>query len=230
MSSEIPHRFSGAITVFQERRLPEKATPAGYSALIDAYNLSVPLPRILYATGERHKVYEDAGWRILTPRHAPEASIEGHLTFALKYEGLDLAVLKNLFAAAGPGKIAALVHAKPTGRYARRIWFLYEWLMGEQLNLPDVGKGTYVPAVDPEKQWAIEGENSQRHRVRNNLPGTPAFCPLISRTKKLDEFVKMNLPARARAVVANVPRDLVSIWKSCCGCKELLLGMPALYG
>jgi hypothetical protein len=82
--------------------------------------------------------------------------------------------------------------------------------MGEQLNLPDVGKGTYVPAVDPEKQWAIEGENSQRHRVRNNLPGTPAFCPLISRTKRLDEFVKMNLPARARAVVANVPRDLVA--------------------
>jgi len=146
MNSETQHRFSGAVTVFHERRLPERATPAGYSALIGAYNLSVPLPHTLSATGEHHKVYEDAGWRILTPRHAPKASVEGHLTFALKYEGLDLAVLKRFFSVAGPGEIATLVHAKPTGRYARRIWFLYEWLTGEQLDLPDAGKGTYVPA------------------------------------------------------------------------------------
>ncbi|MBT6503356.1 MAG: cell filamentation protein Fic, partial [Deltaproteobacteria bacterium] len=66
MNSETQHRFSGAVTVFHERRLPERATPAGYSALIGAYNLSVPLPHTLSATGEHHKVYEDAGWRILT--------------------------------------------------------------------------------------------------------------------------------------------------------------------
>ena len=210
MDSDVQHRFSGAITVFHERRLPERATPAGYSALIGAFNLSVPLPRTLSATGEHHRVYEDAGWRILTPRHAPKASVEGHLTFAFKYEGLDLAVLKRLFAAVEPDQIAALVRAKPTGRYARRIWFFYEWLMGEQLDLPNAGKGTYVPAVDPRKQWAIEGENSPRHRVKNNLPGTPAFCPLIFRTERLDEFIEMNLPARAQAVVANVPRDLLA--------------------
>lgn len=210
MDSDAQHRFSGAITVFHERRLPERATPAGYSALIGAFNLSVPLPRTLSATGEHHRVYEDAGWRILTPRHAPKASVEGHLTFAFKYEGLDLAVLKRLFAAVEPDQIAALVRAKPTGRYARRIWFFYEWLMGEQLDLPNAGKGTYVPAVDPRKQWAIEGENSPRHRVKNNLLGTPAFCPLIFRTERLDEFIEMNLPARAQAVVANVPRDLLA--------------------
>jgi hypothetical protein len=39
------YRFSGPVIVFQEKRLPETATPAGYSALIDAYGLAVPLPR-----------------------------------------------------------------------------------------------------------------------------------------------------------------------------------------
>jgi len=174
------HRFSGPVTIFHEKRLPETATPAGYAALIGAYNLSVPLPRTLYATGEHHKVYEDGGWRILTPRHAPKASLEGHLTFALKYEGVDLAVLKRLFAAAKADEIAAIVRAKPTGRYARRVWFLYEWLTGERLDLPAAGQGSYVPAVDPSRQWAtVDGENSPRQRVKNNLPGTPAFCPLI---------------------------------------------------
>src|SRR5205085_2402449 len=110
----------------------------------------------------------------------------GHLTFALKYEGLDLALLKRLFAALGPEPVEALVRTTPTGSYARRIWFLYEWLMGSRLNLPDAEKGTYVPVVDPEQQWAIAGANSTRHRVRNNLPGTPDFCPLVFRTKTLE--------------------------------------------
>jgi hypothetical protein len=98
-------RFSEAITVFHGRTLPERATPAGYAALIDAYDLKVPLPRILSATGEHHRTRIEGGWRILTTRHAPPPSLEAHLKFALKYEGLDLAVLKRLFQAAGPRAI-----------------------------------------------------------------------------------------------------------------------------
>lgn len=209
MDSRNEHRFSGAITLFQERRLPEKAIPAGYSALIDAYDLPVPLPRTLSAISKHHKTYEDGKWRILTPRHAPKANLEGHLTFALKYEGLDLTVLKRLFAETGPTEIEALVRAKPTGRYARRIWFLYEWLMGRRLALPNAEKGAYVFAVDPNKQWAIKGVNSSRHRVKNNLPGTPAFCPLIFHTKRLDKFTQMNLSAEAQAIIAEVPKDVL---------------------
>jgi hypothetical protein len=95
--------------------------------------LKVPLPRTLSAIGTKHKTVRKDGWRILTPRHEPEATLEGNLTFALKHEGLDLAVLKRLFLAAGADEIAALVRALPTGGYARRIWFLY----GAQLDNGD---------------------------------------------------------------------------------------------
>jgi hypothetical protein len=203
------HHFSGPVTVFHERALPERAIPAGYSAIIDAYGLRVPLPRTLSATGEHHRTRNEAGWRILTPRHAPSPDLEGHLTFALKYEGLDLAVLKRLFAAVPPAEIEAIVRAKPTGSYSRRIWFLYEWLIG-RLDLPDAEKGNYEPVVDPEQQTTTPGENSPRHRVRNNLPGTPEFCPLVFRTKALEEFAAMDLVHRAREVVANVPKDILA--------------------
>ncbi len=210
MGSGLQQHFSGPVTVFQERRLPEKATPAGYSALIDAYGLSVPLPRTLSAIGQRHRVTEEGGWRILTPRHAPRPTLDGHLTFALKYEGLDLAVLKRLFLTTGPAAIQVLVRAKPTGGYARRIWFLYEWLIGHRLDLPDAAAGRYIPAVDPGRQWAVDGANSPRHRVRNNLPGTPQFCPLVYRTEAIDRFVALNLPRRAREIVADVPHGLLA--------------------
>lgn len=210
MGGAMPHRFSGPVTVFQERRLPERAAPAGYSALIDAYGLSVPLPRTLSAIGERHRVVEEGDWRILTPRHAPHPTLEGHLTFALKYEGLDLAVLKRLFLTTGPAEIEALVRAKPSGSYSRRIWFLYEWLTGSRLDLPDAAAGRYVPAVDPDQQCAVPGANSPRHRVRNNLPGTPAFCPLVFRTEALDRFMALGLQQQAREIIAGVPHDLIA--------------------
>lgn len=210
MGATAQHHFSGPVTVFQDRRLPEKATPTGYSALIDAYGLAVPLPHTLYAIGARHRVIEKNGWRLMTPRHAPHSTLEGHLTFALKYEGLDLAVLKRLFLSTGPAAIAALARAKPTGAYARRIWFLYEWLTGARLDLPDATTGRYMPVVDPVLQWAAEGKNAPRYRVKNNLPGTPAFCPLVFRTEALDRFIGLNLPKHAREIVADVPRDVLA--------------------
>jgi hypothetical protein len=114
----------------------------GYvNRIYSAYELEVPLPRVLFAIGKRHRKIHAQGWRILTPRHAPRPSFYGHLSFTLKHEGLDLAVLKRLFQAAGPLKIENMVQAQPTGTYARRIWFLYEWLLGQRLDLPDAGAG-----------------------------------------------------------------------------------------
>ncbi len=202
--------FSGSVTIFHEQRLPEAATPAGYATLIDALRLRVPLPRTLSATGPRHKQYQQDGWHIYTPRHAPTADLDGHLTFALKYEGLDLGVLKALFRATGPTPIEAMVRATPTGTYARRAWFLYEWLLGSKLDLPDADKGAYASVVDPDQQWAGPGKTSHRHRVKNNLPGTPAFCPMIAWTDRLRAFTERGLHARARTVVANVPADLLA--------------------
>ena len=186
------------------------ATPAGYAALIGAYGLRVPLPRNLSAIGERHRLVERDGWRIYSPRYTPEATLEGHLTFALKHEGLDLAVLKRLFAATGPDALADLVKAKPTGAYARRVWFLYEWLTGTRLDLPNADRGAYAPIVDPDRQYAVPARTSSRHRVRNNLPGTPAFCPLVFRTEVLERFAAMDLHARAQEAIAVVPRDLLA--------------------
>ena len=215
MSEPNPNRFSGPVTVFHERPLPERATPVGYAALIDAflaapYGLSVPLPRQLSAIGGRHRAVDTPEWRLYSPRYEPQPTLEGHLTFALKYEGLDLAVLKRLFLAVGPADVEAIVRARPTGSYARRIWFLYEWLTGQKLDVPSAEMGTYVLALDPTQQWGTDGENSPRHRVRNNLPGTPDFCPLVFRTPAIEQFIAMNLADRAREVVNRVPRDLLA--------------------
>ena len=204
------HRFSGPITLFHDRRLPEPARPAGYAWLIDAYSLELPLPHRLQAIGERHRVVSSADWRILTPRHAPEDTLAGHLTFALKWEGVDLLVLKRLFRALPEAEIEAVVADQPTGAYARRVWFLFEWLTARRLALPDANRGSYVDAIDPELQLAVPGERSPRHRVRNNLPGTPDFCPLVFRTEALEAFIAKDVSGRARAACDRIPAEILS--------------------
>lgn len=204
------YHFSDPVNAFHDRRLPEPGRPVGYAALIEAYGLEVPLPRRLHAIGQRHKIVASEGWRLLTPRHAPKDTLAGHLIFSLKWEGVDLLTLKRLFLALAPEDLVHLVESQPTGTYARRIWFLYEWLTGQTLPLPDSHRGSFTDVLDPELQFGAPGERSPRHRVRNNLPGTPDFCPLVSRTETLDAFLAQDLAARARDAVAPVSADLLA--------------------
>lgn len=67
-----------------------------------------------------------------------------------------------------------------------------------------------MDAVDTKLQFGGSGRNSARHRVRNNLPGTPEFCPLVFKTPALNEFIAQDWKERARAVVNEVPKDLLA--------------------
>jgi hypothetical protein len=92
----------------------------------------------------------------------------------------------------------------------RRIWFLYEWLTGDRLDLPDATGGRYVHVLDTKHQWGVDGETAPRDRVRDNLPGMPDFCPLVFRTERLEHLIGLNLAARAEDAIEAVPRDLLA--------------------
>lgn len=195
---------------FHERRLPEPGEPVGYAALVDRLELEVPLPPRLTAIAERHHPDSTRKWQMLRPAHRPDDTLAAQLEFAIKWEGVQLGVLAALFENVDPSKITALVQEKPTGRHTRRIWFLYEWLTGDRLDLPDAGKVTAVPVLDPEQQFGIKDPPlSGRHKVRNNLPGTSDFCPLIRRTPELADFLDQNLADQAREVIGRTPPDIM---------------------
>lgn len=195
---------------FRGRPLPEPGEPVGYAALVDSYDLEVPLPSRLTAIATRHHPESTREWRMLTPAHAPGETLQAQLEFAVKWEGVYLGVLSALFGRLDPGDVARIIEDKPTGAYARRIWFLYEWLTDARLHVPDAGKVRAVLVLDPTQQFASEeGPLSRRHRVRNNLPGTRDFCPLVRRTPELDRYVEMGLGSMAREVIGRTHPDVV---------------------
>ncbi|WP_119392189.1 Fic family protein [Taklimakanibacter lacteus] len=190
--------------------MPVAARPAGYAALIAAFGLQVPAPDALVAIGEKHTMRQDGRWRILTPRYRPDDTISAHLDFALRHEAVDLGILNALFTAIPKGAIEEWVKAEPTGQHARRAWFLYEWLTGQRLALPDAPKAPYIGALDEQRQFAVRGETVTRYRIRNNLPGTPDFCPLVRRTDHLTAVTGAVLAEEARKVVHRTAPDLMA--------------------
>ncbi len=58
-------------------------------------------------------------------------------------------------------------------------------------------------------QYAIPGKSSSRHRVLNNLPGTPGFCPLIFKTPKLEEYIQSKLAAKKDKYLSAVRKDVL---------------------
>lgn len=188
----------------------EKTALAGYSALINEYGLKVPNPDYFYAISTKHRKYSKGIWRFLTPRHKPENNLRGHLIFALKNEGVDLLVLKSLFKALEPTKVIEIVQNTPTGSYSRRIWFLYEWLLSEKLDIKDATHGNFISVIEEKIQFPGPSRVSRRHRVKNNLPGTQKFCPLIRKTDKLNRFISANLSQEAINNVGKIYGDLLS--------------------
>jgi hypothetical protein len=183
---------------------------AGYAAIYAAYDLAVPLPERLALISQRHKQYDTGDWIVLTTRHQPADTLMGHLTFALKYEGVDLGLLKKLFELLGAAEMEALIVVEPTGAYSRRLWFLYERLLQEKLNLPDLTTGNYVDVLDGTLQFPGRPVNSKRHRVRNNLPGFRGFCPLIRRTPALEKFLGFDLSGRIKDLVGRIHPDVMA--------------------
>ena len=207
----IYNQISQDVTVFHGfAALEAGARLAGYSALIQVHYLKVPLPDHLCATGTKHKKYDYERWHIFTPRHRPEDTLYGHLTFALKYEGIDLAILNALFQTIEARDIETIIRSEPTGMYSRKLWFLWEWLREEQLDIEDARAGNFVPLVNGKLQYEGKSYPSKRHRVRNNLPGTRNFCPLIRKTKKLEQYIGKKLSETAIKNIGQIHPDLLS--------------------
>ena len=122
------NQFSRKKINFHDRVLPEEGILIGYGWLLqiieDTRNRRLPLPERLAIITEKQQRYNTPQWQVFAKRYMPEDSAIGHLTFALKYEGLDLLILKEFFLAVGDTPVMSMMQNEPTGQYSRRIWFL----------------------------------------------------------------------------------------------------------
>lgn len=177
--------------------------PIGLLALIEEFSLAVPEPAVRsYAAPAARRTYVENGTvREYYPlRYRPEGTI-GHLLFAMRREPVDLGVLSALFRVLDPALLENWIREDPTGKFARRAWYLYELVTGKTLDVPDVVPTGYVDVLDPALHLTAAPVSVRRQRVNDNLLGNAAFCPLIRRTGTLERRMMEGLAGEARAMV-----------------------------
>ncbi len=191
-----------------------KIRPAGYAWLLDRFGLiAMPPPHssfVAVAGGRQQKVQGDRIEDIYPPPYWPGEKIGDHLEFALKYDGVSLSSLKVIFDVAVETELVDYIKSKPTGKYARRIWFFYEFLTGRKLPIDDLSKGNYLEALEPDIYYTLpRGEKSQRHRIINNLLGTREFCPIVRKTEKLKRIEEIDFRDKCEKIVESYPPQLL---------------------
>jgi len=187
---------------------------AGYAFLIEKYRLNV-LPNwhtsAVSPTGTLRSTIQNGQVESIYPQpYWPGDRTGDHLEFALKYDGVNLGILSALFEVAATEELADWITSKPTGKYARKIWFLYEFLIGRKLPLPDLTKGNYIEVLEKDRYYTTApGRRMQRQRVIDNLLGGRLFCPVIRRTDKLCTKEGAELRKLCEKVVTSYPPELL---------------------
>ena len=186
---------------------------AGFKALADRYGIVLVQPlRVESIIGTTRVSRESAG-RLenkFPTSYTPTDDFAGHFEFGLKYEEIHLEFFARLFASVGPEPIEAWCRRTPFGQYARRTGFLYEWLTGQHLDVPDVGNGGYVDAVSPQRYLTrCKPLRVPRWRILDNLPGVPGFCPLVRRTGAVQEALRFDLDAALRELNQTFGADIL---------------------
>ena len=197
---------------FANETVPDGARLAGYAALVSALEVQAPV-RSLSCVSEGHikgGARKEGGWKLFGKLYWPGDTLGDHLSFALKHESLDLLVLKRVLEQAEPREVEAFVLSAPTGIANRRIWFFYETLTGQKLDIPDAKPGAAVDALDAKAYFTAKPILSKRHRVRDNLLGDGRYCPLIRRTEKLEGFLQQSLAEKAGDTIGRTGKHLLA--------------------
>jgi hypothetical protein len=191
-----------------------KSSLVGYEELIRRYSLQV-LPHYVtsYVTetkGRRQTVIEGHRRKEFYPlTYHPGDELGSHLIFALKHEGLNLEIINAVFEQTPPSEIEDIVRKTPTGKYARQIWFLYEFLIGKTLDLEPVKVANYVDLLDEDLYVTANKIPVSRQKVNNNLLGHRRFCPLIRKTDFLKKYMEIDFQERTKQVIDKYPEDIL---------------------
>lgn len=194
--------------------LEDESRLAGYTALTTRLGIRTigNWHESRIGAGSVHRIESNDGMvrEVYPSKYWPGDGLGDHLEFAIKYDGVNLAILASIFQVADPSEIEAYVASKPSGKYARRIWYLYEQFTGRRLDLDDAKGCRYIDLLEPNAYiTASPAKRMPRQCINDNMLGDARFCPTIRRTETIQRFMDAGLRGRCQQVVADYPPELL---------------------
>lgn len=191
--------------------------PVGYLLLIEKYDLRV-IPNwhrsyISAGSSRQTNIHPNGDVEDLYPsKSRPTDTIGGHLEFAIKHDGINLGILVGLFKIIPEEELIEYIKYKPSGKYARIIWFLYEYLTNKILPIEDLQRQKYVDILDRSIYLTADLKCTipvKRQRVNNNLIGNRLFCPIVRLTDKLVEHAKIDYSLKCQKILGDYSYSMI---------------------
>lgn len=175
----------------------------GLVAVMEELELQLPKPAVRSSVGSgprRTRVEQDAVYEQYPRSYAPDGLFE-NLKFAMRYEPIDLGVLKAAFAKIDAKEVKGWVKSETTGIYTRKLWYLYELLTGQVLDMPDVVPTGYTNLLNLKLQLTGSTVRIKRQRINDNLLGNKDYCPMVRLTDALKDSIAEGLDKEAQEIV-----------------------------
>jgi hypothetical protein len=185
-------------------------TPVGYAYLVQALQLSVitlQRPAAIKPV-TRVTVMGDALAVPSSVAPAPGATL-AHTLFALKYEGINLAVLAQALPRIPAQAVLEELHKAPTGVYTRKLCYLWEAFSGTRLDYETPIRGVTTPLFDPQRYVTGPSVRNTRWRVDFNGLGTLEYCATVERTPAITALLDDDVVQRAQAFLQALPASMM---------------------
>lgn len=162
---------------------------AGYTYLVQELGISLPPLGMELAKGGKSKdethSYGSVKIKILAKSKRTGLGIFENIETAINYQGVRLAYLVPIFEKIDLQGLSLFIKKRPKSVVRRCIWYLYEWLMSEELEIEN-SLSNYAMLLDNKYYFtASNGIRNSRTRIVNNLLGNKKFCPMVRKTPKI---------------------------------------------
>ncbi len=172
--------------------------PFGYKWLRDNLKLTTLPPKTAVFWVNEEVILDHLSQEVIKVRKdaARPTSPAEHLWFALRVEGINLEIIRQSFSALGRDAILSAINRRPTGAISRRIGYLYETLIKDELPLPARPRATYINLLPEERYLTAAPRSNRRWLINDNLPGNADFCPLVRRTNAVTKALSLSIRQR----------------------------------
>ena len=181
---------------------------AGYTYLIEELGLSLPPLGLELAVGDKAideiKPYGSVRIKLLAKNKKVGSNPFEQIETAINYQGIRLAYLVPIFEKLDDELLSKYIKKKPQAVNRRCIWYLYEWLTNEKLDIEN-SMSNYAHLLDDEFYYTSEnGIKNSRTRIINNMLGNKEFCPMIRKTPEVLNYEKKDLMEMAQEKLNNL--------------------------
>lgn len=178
----------------------------GYSYLQEALGLSAFPLRCPAHIRPVTRLHQTADTLAVPPGIAPDdGDYLAHVLFALKHEGINLALLAQSLPMIPAAQLEAALRISPNGIYLRKAGFLREHFTHEKITQHRPVAGKSVALFDPAQYVTGPVVRNSRWRIDFNGLGSLDYCATVRRTPAIIELLEYDILGRAKAFIAALP-------------------------